>query len=356
MIALGWHAAPAVPATTGPWNLGGRGFGPATLRLGWWLETAAVFARLNSGVAAALTLFLPWHIGSVALAAGDLWPGTGLGGLPPTILILGGLSAAATIRTQVLVAGIAGSFAAIAWSTYTPAPANGFLERSVTPPPALTSARRDLALMKMLQPIEGDVVVMGENVIDQREPGALERWCAYAERHDVLLYAGVLERNKRSAVHEFRPDRCVPEAVYERRFGLPGIRGGWGVGAGETWRTSWDNRPIHWLICFEAFSPAAWIMSALSPGAMVVVVANDRRTYPIPVEIMRRKVARSMARLWNGTAVFAAAGRSVGVYETRSRPYSNQGYVESTEQIAIQRGWSIAADMDCTIHYSRHPF
>ena len=97
------------------------------------------------------------------------------------------------------------------------------------------------------------------------------------------------------------------------------------MGAGETRRISWDDRPIHWLICFEAFSPAAWIMSALSPGAIVVVVANDIWTRPVPVEIMRQKVAKSMARLWNGMAAFAATGQSVGVYENRPPPSLNQG-------------------------------
>ena len=221
-IALGWHAAPALPAAVGLWNLGDGTLGPAILLLGWWLATAAVFARVNTGVAVALTLLLPWHIGSVVLAAGDLWPGTSFGGLALTILMLGGLSAAATIRTQALVAGIASSLIAMAWGTYNPAPPSDFVEKSITSPPALNSARRDHALMDMLQRIQGDVVIMGENVIDRREPGALERWCEYAERHYVLLYAGVLERNERSAIHEFRPDRCIPEAVYERRFGLRG--------------------------------------------------------------------------------------------------------------------------------------
>ena len=54
------------------------------------------------------------------------------------------------------------------------------------------------------------------------------------------------------------------------------------MGAGETRRISWDDRPIHWLICFEVFSPTAWIMSAISPGAIVVMVANDRWTLPDP--------------------------------------------------------------------------
>ena len=312
-IALGWHAAPALPAAVGLWNLGDGSFGPGILLLGWWLATAAIFAWLNTGVAVAISLLLPWHIGSVALAAGDLWPGTGFGGIALTILVLGGLSTAVTVRTQVLIAGIAASLAAMAWAAHTPAPPSSFEERPITPAPALTTAGRDHALMDELPVRRGDVLVMGENVIDRREPGALDRWCEYAERHDVLLYAGVLERNERSAIHEFHPEHCAPEAVYERRFGLPGIPGGWGVGAGEIRRIAWDSRPTHWLICFEVFSPVAWIMSEMTPGAIVVVVANDIWTRPVPVEIMRRKVAHSMARLWNGTAVLAAAGRSVGV-------------------------------------------
>lgn len=311
--ALGWHAAPALPAAVGLWNLGESSLGPAILLLGWWLATAGIFARLNTGVAVAITLLLPWHIGSLVLAAGDLWPGTGLGGIALTILTLWGLSAAATVRTQALVFATAASLVAIAWAAHAPAPASGITERPVTQARALTTAGRDHALMEKLPARRGDVLIMGENVIDRHEPGALERWCKYAERHDVLLYAGVLERNERSAIHEFRPEHCAPEAIYERRFGLPGIPGGWGVGTGEIRHISWYDRPIHWLICFEAFSPVAWIMSAMSPGAIVVVAANDIWTRPVRVEIMRRKVTHSMARLWNGTVVFAAAGRSVGV-------------------------------------------
>ena len=172
----------------------------------------------------------------------------------------------------------------------------------------------------------GDVLIMGENVINRREPGALERWCEYAERHDVLLYAGVLERNERSAIHGFRPEQLwSSEAIYERRFGLPGIPGGWGVGAGETRRISWYDRPIHWLICFEAFSPAAWIMSADFTWSH----RGGRGQRSMDVGRFRwkscgKRLAHSMARLWNSTAVFAATGRSVGVHENRPPPSPNQ--------------------------------
>ena len=319
-IALGWHAALALPAAAGLWNLGDGSIGPAILLFGWWLATAGIFARLNTGVAVAITLLIPWHIGSVVLASGDIWPGTGSGGIALTILTLGGLSAAETARTQVLVTAIAAGFTAMAWASHTPAPPSGFEEMTVSPPPALTTAGRDRALMEELSARRGDVLVMGENVIDRRDPGALERWCEFTERHDVLLYAGVLERNERSVIHEFRPEHCVPEAIYERRFGLPGIPGGWGMGAGEIRHITRNGRPIHWLICFEAFSPAAWIMSAMSSGAIVVIVANDIWTRPVPVETARRKVARSMARLWNGAVFCAVAGRLAGMYEKLDFP------------------------------------
>ena len=119
-------------------------------------------------------------------------------------------------------------------------------------------------------------------------------------------------------------------AVFPKQFmnGVSACQGSPEAGEWEPVRPdaiSWDDRPIHWLICFEAFSPAAWIMSAISPGAIVVIVANDWWTYPIPVEIMRQKAAQSMARLWNNTAVFANSGQSVGVYEYRAPPSPNQG-------------------------------
>ena len=213
VIALGWHAAPALPAASWPMEFGRDGiFGPAILLLGWWFATAAVFARLNTGVAVALTLLLPWHIGSVVLAAGDLWPGTGFGGLALTILVLGDLSAAADKPgTRSWWSASAASLRGHCLEPRTSLPRRAVLRRGPSRRRRpLTSASRDHALMEELPAHRGEVLIMGENVIDRREPGALERWCAYAERHDVLLYAGVLERNERSTIHEFSPERCAP--------------------------------------------------------------------------------------------------------------------------------------------------
>ena len=75
-----------------------------------------------------------------------------------------------------------------------------------------------------------DVLVKGENVIDRREPAALERRWECAERRDFLLYAGVLELNERSSIREFHQEGFAPALVHERGFGLPGTPGevwGW---------------------------------------------------------------------------------------------------------------------------------
>ena len=62
------------------------------------------------------------NIGSAILVPGALWPGTGFGGITLTILMLGGQSAAATIRTQALVVAIATSLATMASVAHTPTP------------------------------------------------------------------------------------------------------------------------------------------------------------------------------------------------------------------------------------------
>ena len=102
-IALGWHAAPALPAAVGLWNLGeGNCLFRAILLLGWWLGTAANVRPAEHGRGRGNhPMLVPWHYRLRAvLAAGDLWPGTGFGGIALTVLALGGLSAAMTVRAQ----------------------------------------------------------------------------------------------------------------------------------------------------------------------------------------------------------------------------------------------------------------
>ena len=194
-----------------------------------------------------------------------------------------------------------------AWMTWEPIEADGFLEVKLDTQPAMTTRSREGALIAQLP--ENGTVMLGENILDLEDRTALSRWCRYAAELQSELFVGTLERNNRATVRRFAPDDCRGKVVYERRFGLPGIPGGAGIGADQMQDVRIRGRSIHWLICFEAFVPWAWTAMDAPAGSVVVIVANDRWTRPAPVDVARRKVVRSMARLWNLTPVLAETGR-----------------------------------------------
>ena len=323
-IALGWHAAPMLPAVVGLWHLGGPSIA-AGLLAAWWVVTALAFARLNTGIAIALSLMIPWHIGSAVLASGDLWPGAGSGGLALTILFFAALSAqpGGSGRRRWLwllfVLGMAAVSVGSAWQLHAPARPSGFTEVRAWPRPALTTAAQDRARMAALDRITGNILILGENVIHRGEPGAMDRWCEFAARHGSLLYVGVLEPDgTQSTIHTLDPEHCVPRPVYERTFGLPGVAGGWRVGKGDIEAVTVDDRRFHWTICFETFAPLNWLLKPGKRDAIVAVVANDRWVRPVPVAVIREKVGRSMARLWGMAPVFAITDQTVSVRDVQS--------------------------------------
>ena len=64
----------------GLWNLGGGA--TSLILLVFWLSiTTLTFTALGPGIGVLISLAFPWHIGSAALAAGELWPGTQEAGL-----------------------------------------------------------------------------------------------------------------------------------------------------------------------------------------------------------------------------------------------------------------------------------
>ncbi|MDE2772170.1 MAG: hypothetical protein OXI46_00475 [Gemmatimonadota bacterium] len=318
-IALGWHAAPMLPAAVGLWHLGGTGI-TAGLLAAWWVLTALAFAWLNTGIAIALSLMIPWHIGSVVLAAGDLWPGAGNGGLALMILVFAALSAqpGGSGRWRrlwlLIVLAMAAASVGSAWQLHVPARPSGFTEVRAWPRPALTTAAHDRSRMAALERITGDILVLGENVVHRSEPSAIDRWCEFAARQGSLLYVGVLEPDgTRSTIHALDLEHCVPRPVYERTIGLPGVTGGWRIGQGDIEAVLLDDRRFHWTICFETFTPLAWLLKPGKRGAIVAVIANDRWVRPVPVAVMREKVGRSMARLWGMAPVFATTDRTVSM-------------------------------------------
>lgn len=305
-IVLGWHIAAAWPAMLGLWNLGG-GTTPLILLALWLCITTLIFTVLGPGIGTLLSLAVPWHIGSATLAAGELWPGTQELGLLLIPVMLCGLSAQKrTWQISTLIGAIAVS--AGAWWACKPITANDFLEVNLDIPPAITTISREKALIAQLP--EHSSVWLGENILSLNDKTALSRWCRYAAELQSEWFVGALELNDRATIRRFAPEECRASVVYERRFGLPGFPGGKGIGAGQLEDVMIGNLSIHWLICFEAFLPAAWIRMQPPVGSFVVIASNDRWTQPAPVYIARRKVAQAMARLWNVEAALAETGRT----------------------------------------------
>lgn len=290
----------------GLWNLGG-GATPLVFLVLWLGITTLIFTVLGPGIGALLSLAFPWHIGSATLAAGELWPGTRELGLVLVPAMLCGLCSRCRIW-QVTTLVCAATISACAWWAWEPINANEFLEMDFDIPPAITARGREMALIAKLP--NNSTVWLGENIVSLKDRAALSRWCGYAAQLQSELFVGVLERNNGATIRRFAPDDCRANVIYERRFGLPGIPGGSGIGAGQLEDVTIGGRSIRWLICFETFLPAAWKDMANQPEAVVVIVTNDRWTHPVPVDVARRKVAWSMARLWAVAPVLAETGRS----------------------------------------------
>ena len=312
-IILGWHIAAASPAVLGLWNLGG-GATPLILLALWLCITTMTFTVLGPGIGTSISLAFPWHIGSVTLVAGELWPGTHELGLVLIPAMLCGLCARRrTWRITTLISAVVISFCT--WFAWDPIEADGFLEVKLDTQPAMTTRSREQALIAQLP--ENGTVMLGENILNLEDQTALSRWCRYAAELQSELFVGTLERSNRATIRLFAPDVCRAKVVYERRFGLPGVPGGAGIGAGQMEDVTVGGNSVRWLICFEVFVPAAWIILAVPPESVVVIASNDQWTQPAPVAVARRKVTRSMARLWSTTPALAETVRST-VQNSRS--------------------------------------
>lgn len=315
-VALGWHAAAFLPIWAGFLNLQVDLSVPTGLLLAFPAIVALAFALLNAGFAVALGLMFPWYVGSPALVAGDLWPGTGVIGILLVPLLLAGLDARSR-KVRTATVALASIASICCWLIHEPFEARGFSEVKISPLPAMTTASRERRLLDMLP--DARVIFLGENFIDRSDSISIERWCRYAFTRQTVIFAGVVERNGRSAIYRFNHDRsCEPEVVHERLIALPIVTGdwkfGWGLGTGSSLTVYAGPHRVRWLICFAVYSPMAWILSGLKPNDVIVIVANDNWIQPVAVEIARYKVIQSMVRLWNTATIATETNGRVGVY------------------------------------------
>ena len=319
-IAFGWHAAAFLPIWAGFLNLQVDLSILIGLLLAFPAVAALAFAFMNAGLAVALGLMFPWYVGSPALVAGDLWPGSGIIGILLIPLTLAGLDVRSRlVRTATLAVASIASISC--WLIHEPVEARRFSEVDISPLPALTTASRDRHLLDVLP--NASVFFLGENVIDRTNSFSIDRWCRYANARKAMIYVGAIEKSGRSAIYKFNFDgSCDPKPVYEGLIALPVNAGDptidWKIGAGSLQTVQVGSDRVRWLICFEVFSPMAWILDRPEPNDVIVVIASDYWTQPVPIEIARIKVGRSMGRLWRVTTVVAETNSRVGVYGNES--------------------------------------
>ena len=315
-IAFGWHVAAFLPVWTGFVNLQVDLSILIGLLLAFPAVAALAFAMLNAGLAVALGLMFPWYVGSPALVAGDLWPGSGIMGILLIPLSLAGLDAQSrSVRTATVAVASVASFSC--WLIHEPVEARGFSEVEISPKSALTTTSRVRHLFDVLP--DARAVFLGENVIDRSVSFSNDRWCEYAAARQTVIYVGAIERDQRSAIYRFSHDgSCEPEPVHERLIALPAITGnpafGWGIGAGSRQTVRVGSYRVRRLICFEVFSPTAWILNGIEANDVIVVAVNDYWTQPVAVETARRKVTRSMGRLVDSYTLEAETNSRVGVF------------------------------------------
>ena len=276
-IAFGWHAAAFLPIWTGFLNLQVDLSILIGLLLAFPAVAALAFAFMNAGLAVALGLMFPWYVGSPALVAGDLWPGSGIIGILLIPLTLAGLDVRSRlVRTATLAVASIASISC--WLIHEPVEARGFSEVEISPILALTTASRERRLFEVLP--DARAVFLGENVIDRSVPFSSDRWCEYATARQTVIYVGAIEKDQRSAIFSFNHEgSCEPEQVHERVVALPAITGdptfGWGIGTGSRQTVHVGPYRTRWLICFEVFSPTAWILNGIEANDVIVVAAND---------------------------------------------------------------------------------
>ena len=61
-----------------------------------------------------------------------------------------------------------------------------------------------------------------------------------------------------------------------------------------------------------------WISIGRAGAQTAIVIANDAMTAPLPTDLVRTKVASTLARLFNVTPVFAAKGQTILIGPKRS--------------------------------------
>ncbi|ART99361.1 hypothetical protein [Yoonia vestfoldensis] len=187
-----------------------------------------------------------------------------------------------------------------------------WVEVPVSYVPDVSDRLRSEMLRSAMEP--NGVYITGENIVRSSDRLALQSWCAFAQSNNVAVFLGVQEvETGRATVVLVQPDgECTgSNVVYAAWIGIPEITGSWTPFTPVAIDPQDQVAQTRWLACFEGFSLAAWLKTALDRPRSVIIVSNDYWTEPLPVSNLRRKVSRNFERLFALDVYHADAGRNL---------------------------------------------
>lgn len=185
-------------------------------------------------------------------------------------------------------------------------------EVPVSDAPSASDRLRSAMLRSAMEP--NGVYITGENIVRSSDRLALQSWCEFAQSDNVAVFLGVQEvETGRASVVLVQPDNeCTgSNVVYAAWIGIPEITGSWTPFAPVATDPEDQITQTRWLACFEGFSLAAWLKTALDRPRSVIIVSNDYWTEPLPISNLRRKVSRNFERLFAFEVYHADAGRNL---------------------------------------------
>ena len=127
--------------------------------------------------------------------------------------------------------------------------------------------------LKLMKP--NSTIILGENMFAHSDIAAKHYWCDAVKNKYINAYIGVEGKD----------------------------------GTGEIWLFNRNvQSPISWLLCFEGFSVFRWLELGLQSPKTVIILSNDKITSPLRTYILRDKLSREFAKLFNLNVFHANMG------------------------------------------------
>ena len=161
--------------------------------------------------------------------------------------------------------------------------------------------------LKLMKP--NSTIILGENMFAHSDIAAKHYWCDAVKNKYINAYIGVEGKDGTGEIWFFNRDTCpTPKVIYRAEVGIPTLTGDWIPRS----KTKSFNRnvqsPISWLLCYEGFSVFRWLELGLQSPKTVIILSNDKITSPLRTYILRDKLSREFAKLFNLNVFHANMG------------------------------------------------